>query len=126
MENAASDHYFSEKLIDCILLEAVPIYYGCPGITELLDPRGILPFKTNEELAAITDRLSPSLYDEMRPFAILNKQKVIDEDWHSHHGLFCRIAAWLAEHSDLPQPVVPKSSSLVRRVAAFLRRGSGS
>ncbi|MFV0445254.1 MAG: hypothetical protein ACK5Q5_16880, partial [Planctomycetaceae bacterium] len=30
MENASSNLYFTEKLVDCLLLETIPIYYGCP------------------------------------------------------------------------------------------------
>ena len=34
LENSAFDHYFSEKLSDCILAGAYPIYYGCPNVDE--------------------------------------------------------------------------------------------
>lgn len=93
MENAASNYYFSEKLIDCLLLETIPIYYGCPGITELFDPKGLLIFNTKEELMSILDRLSPNLYDEMYPYLMENKHKAIQENWHSHYGLLSRLSA---------------------------------
>ena len=32
LENSVFDHYFSEKLSDCILAGAYPIYYGCNNI----------------------------------------------------------------------------------------------
>ena len=34
MENHASDFYFTEKLIYCMLLHTIPIYFGCPSIGE--------------------------------------------------------------------------------------------
>lgn len=34
LENSSFDHYFSEKLTDCILAGTYPIYYGCPNIDE--------------------------------------------------------------------------------------------
>ena len=92
MENAASDHYFSEKLIDCLLLDTVPIYYGCRGIGELFDPRGMLRFDSREELAAHLDALTPERYQEMLPFLLSNKEKAVAQRWHSHGGLFGRLA----------------------------------
>lgn len=92
MENAASDYYFSEKLVDCVLLEAVPIYYGCDGIGDLLDPRGLLRFRTVAELAAILDGLTPERYEAMRPFILANKARVVAERWHNHAGLLARAA----------------------------------
>ncbi|MCY4305119.1 MAG: glycosyltransferase family 10 [Aestuariivita sp.] len=32
LENCSREHYFSEKLADCILAGAYPIYYGCPNL----------------------------------------------------------------------------------------------
>ena len=34
LENSSFDHYFSEKLTDCILAGTYPIYYGCPNLEE--------------------------------------------------------------------------------------------
>jgi hypothetical protein len=44
------DYYFTEKLIDCFLMETVPVYWGCPGIGSIFDERGILRFETPDEL----------------------------------------------------------------------------
>jgi len=95
MENASADHYFSEKLIDCLLLETVPIYFGCPGIGVMFDKRGFLCFENLEQLTDILDGLSVARYEEMRPFVLANKRKAIEEQWHSHGGLFARLAATL-------------------------------
>jgi hypothetical protein len=100
MENASSDDYFSEKLVDCLLLETVPIYFGWPSFAEHLDPRGIITFRSVEELGAILDRLTPQLYEEMRPFVIANKEVVVARRWHNHQGLLERLS------EQLPQPLV--------------------
>jgi len=34
LENSSFEHYFSEKLTDCILAGTYPIYYGCPNLDE--------------------------------------------------------------------------------------------
>lgn len=92
MENAASDYYFTEKLVDCLLLETVPIYFGCPSITDLFDERGLIQFNNIDELDDILNRLDDELYMSMKPFVLANKQKVIENKWHNHEGIFARIA----------------------------------
>ena len=37
LESCSRKHYFSEKLSDCILAGAFPIYYGCPNLDEYFD-----------------------------------------------------------------------------------------
>ena len=127
MENTASDYYFSEKLIDCLLLETVPIYFGCPGIGEVLDPRGMICFSTLEELKLVLDSLTSSKYEAMRPFLLANKAKVIKEKWHSHAGLFERIVRHMPESESTPkQKEYPKGTapahSHVRLTQDFARR----
>jgi len=34
LENSSFNHYFSEKLTDCVIAGAYPIYYGCPNLKE--------------------------------------------------------------------------------------------
>lgn len=116
MENAASDHYFSEKLVDCLLLETVPIYYGCPGISECLDPRGLICFRTVEELREILDTLDARRYDEMRPFVLANKRTVVERRWHNHAGLFARLAEGLSGDAPLRLAPVNPSGAIVRRL----------
>lgn len=95
MENASSDYYFSEKLVDCLLMETVPIYYGCPGIGDLFDLRGLLTFHSLAELKSILESLSRDQYQQMLPFARENKERVIRNKWHSHQGIFERITRQL-------------------------------
>jgi hypothetical protein len=40
IENDRHLNYFTEKLIDCLLMKTIPIYYGCPNIEEYFDPTG--------------------------------------------------------------------------------------
>jgi len=125
MENVAADHYFSEKLVDCILLETVPIYFGWPSICEHLDPRGILCFDGRESLAAELARLTPELYERMRPFALANKKKVIAERWHSHQGLLDRLSEQLpAELISLPPRKHRLPSRPERVIKRLLRRSA--
>lgn len=92
MENASSDSYFSEKLIDCLLVETIPIYFGCPGIGDVFDVRGMLPFSSRAELHDIIDSLTPELYQRMHVFAVANRRRAVEERLHNHAGLFERLA----------------------------------
>jgi hypothetical protein len=40
IENSSQTHYFTEKLIDCLITKTIPIYYGCPNIAEYFDTTG--------------------------------------------------------------------------------------
>ena len=125
MENAAADHYFSEKLVDCVLLETIPIYFGWPSIAEHLDPHGFLRFEDRDSLADQLARLSPELYESMLPHAIANKRTVIAKRWHSHQGLFERLSASLPvsalRHAPRIHRLASRPERLVRRM---LRRAS--
>lgn len=62
IENDISENYYTEKLTDCLLTGTIPIYYGCPNISEFFDINGIHTFTTVEELHKILDQLSQEDY----------------------------------------------------------------
>lgn len=78
VENCRQDEYFTEKLIDCMLCEAVPIYWGFPSLERVFDARGVLAFSTLEELDAHLASLTMERYERMRPYALENKRRVLD------------------------------------------------
>ncbi len=75
IENHVSDHYFSEKIIDCFLTGVVPIYMGAKKISEYFDPDGIIFFKGREDLLNIVDNLTMSDYKK-RMNAIKNNFQI--------------------------------------------------
>ena len=40
IENCRENNYFTEKLMDCLITKTIPIYYGCPNISNWFDTRG--------------------------------------------------------------------------------------
>ena len=42
IENVCEKNYASEKLIDCFLNNTVPLYYGCPNVSELFDKQSFI------------------------------------------------------------------------------------
>ena len=62
IENAKHVNWCTEKLIDCLLSRAIPIYYGAPNVGEYFDASGILTFSSNEELQSVLKGLTPEFY----------------------------------------------------------------
>lgn len=67
IENARERHYFTEKLIDAVLCETVPIYWGCPNIADHIDTGGMI---LCADAAAVMDAIrnaSDAQYDALLP-----------------------------------------------------------
>lgn len=64
IENAQSDYYFTEKLIDCFLTGTVPIYWGCPSIDKFFNTDGMIIFNEIDELDNIITNLDRGGYDK--------------------------------------------------------------
>lgn len=62
VENEKYPMFFSEKLIDCMLCRAVPIYWGASDISDIFDTRGILSFNDKSEVAGLLSKATPDLY----------------------------------------------------------------
>lgn len=64
IENGREDDYFSEKLIECLSTKTIPIYRGCPTISQYFDMEGFFLFDTLEELIDIVENLPYNFYEE--------------------------------------------------------------
>lgn len=65
IENTRETNYFSEKLVDCLIMKTIPIYYGCPNIGDFYDTRGWIILETTDcvqELLTKLSALSASYY----------------------------------------------------------------
>lgn len=47
IENCQQTNYFTEKLLDCLITKTVPIYWGCPNISNWFDTRGWIILETD-------------------------------------------------------------------------------
>ncbi|MCE8007743.1 glycosyltransferase family 10 [Aestuariivita sp.] len=50
IENVRERNYFSEKLIDAVLCDTVPIYWGCPNIDAFAQTDGMVLCRSEDEL----------------------------------------------------------------------------
>jgi len=64
IENSKETNYFTEKIMDCLLTKTLPIYWGCPNISEFFDTTGwiILEMESVEELQEKCKMLTSDYY----------------------------------------------------------------
>lgn len=85
IENSKTDNYFTEKLIDCLLVGTVPIYWGCTNLDAFFDTRGIIQVSSLEEIAEVVANLNESNYISRMEYIQNNfsiaQDYAITEDW---------------------------------------------
>jgi hypothetical protein len=63
VENEKHTNWFSEKLVDCLRNKTIPIYYGCPNVSDFFDTSGWIFFDTIEELVIKLQTLDENYYN---------------------------------------------------------------
>lgn len=67
IENVREKNYFSEKLVDAVLCNTVPIYWGCPNLERFLDPAGIVQCQSLAEVQSAVAAMSLDDYADRLP-----------------------------------------------------------
>lgn len=62
IENSKQVNYFTEKLVDCLITKTIPIYWGCPNISEYFDTTGWIIFEDINDLKRKLPLLNHSYY----------------------------------------------------------------
>tara|TARA_R110002012_G_C11637259_1_gene610310 strand:+ start:1009 stop:1821 length:813 start_codon:yes stop_codon:yes gene_type:complete len=73
IENTSHRGYFSEKILDLILLKTIPIYWGCTNISDFFNKDGIIEFGNVDDLIYITNKLDKDFYN--------SKKEAIEENY---------------------------------------------
>ena len=58
IENVQERNYFSEKLLDAVLCNTVPIYWGCPNLDQFCDPTGIIQCNSADDIQRAVENMS--------------------------------------------------------------------
>lgn len=95
MENQPIPNMFTEKLLDCFVAHAVPIYFGCTNIDQFFDVRGMLRFETPAQLAEIMSNVSEQQYIQMKP--AMEKNLILAQEY-INFSVFERIEKILSEY----------------------------
>ncbi len=58
IENSSQENYFTEKIIDCLLLWSMPIYWGCPNISNFFPEHSFyeIELEKPQEIHSIIER----------------------------------------------------------------------
>ncbi|MCV2892261.1 glycosyltransferase family 10 domain-containing protein [Lentibacter sp. XHP0401] len=67
IENAREENYFTEKLVDALLCNTVPIYWGCPNIADFFDTSGMILCETMADLQRAVEQMSEADYTSRLP-----------------------------------------------------------
>ena len=73
IENSRERNYFTEKLIDAIVCDTIPIYWGCPNIGDFFDPRGMIVCESEAEIMAAIAAAGPAGYAALLPHCRENR-----------------------------------------------------
>lgn len=76
VENTRHYHYFTEKLIDCLLMKCIPIYWGCLNIGDYFNINGFYIINDLTDLKELTSLLKnpKEIYN--------NKREIIEENFN--------------------------------------------
>ncbi len=91
IENIRAPGYFSEKLVDALLCETVPIYWGAPDVGEYFDLDGLIVCKTEDEIVQAVRSADAARYAQMRDALLRAKRQA--EGFADYEVAAARIAA---------------------------------
>jgi len=75
IENQRLPNYITEKLVDCIISKTVPLYFGCPNVSDYFDTDGMIIIKDHQHLCKVLGSLTAEHYTERIPAMERNFEK---------------------------------------------------
>lgn len=97
-ENQVMTNMFTEKLLDCLRTQTVPIYYGCVNIDKYFNPKGMIFFNSIDQFKSVIDSLTPDHYEYMLPY-VLENQQLGKKYWQNN--IFARIEQMVENHMNV-------------------------
>lgn len=82
IENGSFRHYWTEKLMDCFLSDTMPIYYGCPNITDYFPEEALIIIdihKPEEALETIISNIKGKRWEKAREAIKYSKELVLNK-----------------------------------------------
>ncbi|WP_170758382.1 glycosyltransferase family 10 domain-containing protein [Ruegeria lacuscaerulensis] len=83
IENTREPNYFTEKLIDAVFCETVPIYWGCPNLTRFMDPDGIIQCQSETDIRRAIEAASEE--DYLRRLTKIKRLKSVMEKYADYN-----------------------------------------
>ena len=82
VENSVHNNYFTEKIIDALLSECLPFYWGCPNLAAHIDPRAFITLPLNNFAAAqqiIEDAIAHDEWSQRIAVIRSEKRRILDQ-----------------------------------------------
>lgn len=79
-ENGCEINYFTEKFLDAILSECLPLYAGCPNISDFFDPRCYIPINLenpDESLVIVQNAIHNKEWEKRLPIIRKEKHRIL-------------------------------------------------
>lgn len=67
IENVRETNCFTEKLMDAVLCNTVPIYWGCPNLERFMDPEGIIQCSSEADIRRAVAAMSEQDFEARLP-----------------------------------------------------------
>ena len=103
-ENQSAPYYITEKIIFPLLVGSIPIYWGCPEITEYVNPKAFINCNDYSSLAEVAERVAEvdqnsELYKEYTEAPVFLPNSLFYElGWDKVKAKFQRIKEVYEEH----------------------------
>lgn len=75
IENFSHRGFFTEKLLDCFLMQTIPLYWGCSNIGDYFNINGIIQFNNVDDIINIGNILNEEYY--------MNRAHIIEENYQT-------------------------------------------
>ena len=120
-ENSRHNNYYSEKIVDCFIAKAIPVFWGCPNIGKHFNEDGIICFENCDEMLSKLKELTPEYYHSRREAIEENHQRALlgVHQWDLIENAISNGIAKKKEtgsqHTDYAPPVVYRAVSRLNR-----------
>ncbi len=64
IENCQFNNWMTEKLFDCFVGKAIPVYWGCTNLEKYFNMDGVLRFENYDDLIRVLQSITPETYKE--------------------------------------------------------------
>ena len=81
-ENNSEYNYMTEKIWEPILCESLCFYWGCPNLSDYIDPKAYISLNMNnfeETYHTIKEAIKNNLWEERLPYIRRERQKILDK-----------------------------------------------
>jgi GR25 family glycosyltransferase involved in LPS biosynthesis len=114
-ENCSLNNYFTEKIIDSIVGEALCFYWGCPNLENFIDSRAFIRLDLNDlegSLKIVVDSIANNEWEKRIDIIRKEKKKIIN-----HYSLFPRVEGLILLSKTLSSSVINLDRRLDRWIS---------